>query len=120
MSFLIETGRAFQPPADEMRAEVARVWPGIEYYLNLPTPIEGHILDASSGAGIEATIQLPDLGFSYDEGRQSTPGTGRYGMWVPAGSHRLAASAPGYATTTVTVQVGQGTTIQDIRLSPAR
>lgn len=118
MSFLIETGRVFQPPAAEMREELVRVYPGLEWYLALPLPIAGHVVDAATGQGVAADIEMPDAGFNYEERRQTMPGTGRFHLWAPVGTHRVTASAPGYTASTVAVDVADGATASvEIRLT---
>lgn len=101
LPILSETGRSFQPPADEMREEVARFWPATLWFLQQPTPVTGHITDAA-GRPVSATIAFPDIDFSYDEAWPNNPRTGRFSLWLPSGTFNATVTT---ATTQVAVSI---------------
>jgi hypothetical protein len=79
--------------------------PGVLEFLLLPTPILGHIVDASTQRGIRgADLSLPDLDFVYNETKRSS-NAGRYFLWLPDGRHRVLISAEGYESQSVEVMV---------------
>ncbi len=79
--------------------------PGVLDFLLLPTPIVGHIVDASTQRGIRgADLSLPDLHFVYNETKRSSK-AGRYFLWLPDGWHRVLISAEGYEPQSVEVMV---------------
>jgi len=109
--FLAETGTAFQPPAENMRQELVRVWPGTIYFLSRPIPVLGHIRDGRTGAGITANINIPSITWNLSEQRRSHGGRfGRYHLWLPTGTYNAVVSAPGYQTENIVISVVEGQT----------
>jgi len=104
LSYLVETGTAFQPPAAQMQAEVVRVWPMALTYLEFPIPLFGHVVDQDSGVPVEARVVVNGLSFNYNENFSSSLPFGRYHLWLPPGRWTLSFVASGYlnATTEVT------------------
>lgn len=115
LSYLVETGTQFQPPANVMQAEVARVWPMILTFLNIPIPIFGHVTDSSTGAPVVARIVVQGLSFNYNEVFSSNLPFGRYHLWLPNGVWVLSFQASGYHE--ATIQVGAPSDVSiDVKL----
>eukprot|EP00736_Rhodelphis_marinus_P002815 Rmarinus@m.20452 len=86
LAFLVETATAFQPPVDQMRAELERVWPSTLHFLRLPAPISGHVRDGETKELVEATFEIDGVNFTEDE-RVATDKNGRFHLWLPAGEY---------------------------------
>jgi len=114
LTFLVETGTAFQPPESAMREELRRVLPGTLYFLQLPIPLVGHVLDASTNAPLAARIDIADLDFELGERRETFAATGRYHLWLPAGTYNLTVTADGVGSSSAVVSItSSGTTVRD-------
>eukprot|EP01080_Neovahlkampfia_damariscottae_P001724 gene1724-493_t len=114
---LVETGTAFQPRADLMKAELVRVWPGTLENLATPIPLSGHVIDASTKKGIKANFKIEGLTFVNNEQRYSNKKRkGRYHLWLPTGRYVLELSADGYKTTKFEVDLQKEGMVQDFEL----
>ena len=114
LTFLVETGTAFQPSESAMREELRRVLPGTLYFLQLPIPLVGHVLDASTNAPLAARIDIADLNFELGERRETFAATGRYHLWLPAGTYNLTVTADGVGSSSAVVSIASsGTTVRD-------
>jgi len=119
LAFLVETGRAFQPPAGEMKSELTQAYPGILNLLQINPSASGRIVDPTTKqAVIGASLKVPGLSFRLKEQSTATK-HGRYHLWLPQGKWKVAVSAPGYATRHVDIKVTASGTQQDIQLSKA-
>jgi hypothetical protein len=100
-------------------AEAAKVWPGIEWMLARPIPIEGHVTDACTHLPVQASVSVAGLAYGNGETNSSGGPFGRYAVFVPAGSWTLSFSLAGYAPVMqpVTVLAGGSVTL-DIALAP--
>ncbi len=116
LSYLVETGTAFQPPQNQMEAELVRVLPGTLSFLSLPTPLSGKVTDAVTGKGIEAYIELDDVEFNLGEIKRSNPRNGLYHLWVPNGLWNVTFSADGYVPKTLTVEITSRGVVRNISL----
>lgn len=73
--------------------------------------VAGSISDAWTGRPISATVEL--IGVHAQEAAPT------YTIWAPAGTYALSAYAPGYVTTTISVQIGAGELVtRDLALRP--
>jgi len=115
LAFLTETGTAFQPPQAQMRAELVRILPGTLYFLTLPIPVSGHVLDRQTRQPIVASFDFPSLDFELGELKGSNS-RGRYHFWAGEGEWNVTVSAPSYPTITVTLTATQEGNQQDILL----
>lgn len=116
LSFLVETGTAFQPPAEQMEAELVRIWPGALWFLTeLDIPLNGHVMDGE-GNGLVAELSVAAIDFEENEAFFSTE-TGRYHLWLPAGIWTVTASHADYPPVTVDVVVtARGSTLSLIHI----
>lgn len=120
MSLLVEIGTAFQPPYDQTELEIEeRNWPGVLEFLSRPIPASGRITDAVSGAGIQATMTLPNVGFLYAE-RPASTAHGLYYLWLPPGTHDVIVEAPGHEPAQISVEAADEGVVTDIQLQPTR
>lgn len=108
-AFLTETATEFQPAFPSAQAEVALVWPGTVWLLERPIPVSGRVLDACSGAPLDADVDVVGVTFQNGETNSSFGPFGRYHAFLPPGSHVLRFDAPGYASQDVSVDVVAGT-----------
>lgn len=119
-AFLTESELTFQPPYANAGAEAAILWPETLAFLNRAIPVQGHVTSALSGLPLAADIAIAGITFSNGETRKSRGLNGRYSHWLPAGTHQLVFSAPGYLPQTVPVTVSaSGSTTLDVALQPA-
>jgi hypothetical protein len=119
LSFLTELSLPDQPDAVEKDRVLQRSMPGVLEFLRRPTSVSGHIVDSITRRGISASLSLPDLKFSYNETKVSTPFTGRFFLWLPDGTYRLSIFAEGYGTQPVPVTADSTTTEEvSIAISP--
>jgi carboxypeptidase T len=103
---LIETGTAFQPPANAMKEELVRIWPGTLVGLGTPIPLSGHVVDAR-GKPIRANIDIQGLTWQLNEKRYSNEKrAGLYHLWIPEGQWTVSFAAPGFQTFTKSVTIG--------------
>eukprot|EP00211_Chloroparvula_japonica_P002303 CAMPEP_0119155826 /NCGR_PEP_ID=MMETSP1310-20130426/51946_1 /TAXON_ID=464262 /ORGANISM="Genus nov. species nov., Strain RCC2339" /LENGTH=485 /DNA_ID=CAMNT_0007148431 /DNA_START=1712 /DNA_END=3169 /DNA_ORIENTATION=- len=119
LSTLVETATSFQPPADEMEAEVIRVRPGNLYYLSIPVPVTGVI--RSSGAPVSATVRIVNLDWTNHE-EWPNRADGRYHLWVPPGTWQVDVTPDDtntYKSKTVTIEVSdpKETLVVDVDLN---
>jgi len=106
MSFLIEVGDSFQPPFRQTQAEEQRVWPGLKHVLTTWAPaVRGFVNDATTGSAIESSITYTPRQLFDGESLHSRQSDGRFGLWLPKGTHDVTFSAPGYAPQTKRVTV---------------
>jgi hypothetical protein len=121
MAYLSETGTSFQPPAESMRAELERIWPGVVAFLEKPLGIVGHVVDAATGEGIAASLEIDELQFNYGEVKRSDGTFGRFHLFVPPGEWRVRVTGvDGYATKFASVVVPNATTVNvEIELEKA-
>ena len=106
LSFLIEIGTSFQPSFTITLQEEKRVWPGIKRILTNWRPArQGHVRSIAAQKPLEAEISYSPLLFLHGEKIRSRVRDGRYGLWLPIGTHRVSFSAQGYVSQTHTVTV---------------
>eukprot|EP01065_Artemidia_motanka_P038205 TRINITY_DN47057_c0_g1_i1.p1 TRINITY_DN47057_c0_g1~~TRINITY_DN47057_c0_g1_i1.p1 ORF type:complete len:459 (+),score=112.91 TRINITY_DN47057_c0_g1_i1:61-1437(+) len=115
ISFLSEISRAHQPSGETMRGVMRTSWPGVYDFLTRPTPAAGRVTDAVTGAGVSARLELPGLGFKYEE-RKVTSAAGRFHLWLPDGTYTLTVTAEGYATESVEVNASVEGTWAEVKL----
>jgi len=104
ISYLTETGTAFQPPANQMQEELVRVLPMTILYLQLPVPVTGHVIDASNGDRLAANLDIRSIGFNFRETFKSYLPHGRFHIWLPPGAWTVTFYASGYQNSTVSVR----------------
>lgn len=118
-SYLIETGTTFQPAHASAMTEAALTWPLVKAFLERDVPLRGNVTDASNGSPVVASLTIAGVVSQQGETRYSEAQFGRYHLFLPAGSHQVSFSAPGYAASTHTVAVGaSGETVLDVSLTP--
>jgi hypothetical protein len=119
-AFLIETHTQFQPPYDSAVTEANLVWPGILSVLARPISVSGHVTDSTSGAPLNARIDLLNVAFSNGETNASGGAYGAYHMFLPPGAYDVRFSAPGYTPFTTSVSVtATSAAVVDVQLVPA-
>ena len=119
-TFLIETHTQFQPPFASAQAEIAgHVLPLIREALRTRIPVVGHVVDAQSGLGVEAQISVVGEMWLNGETRRSDPVTGRFHLWLPAGSWTLDFSAPGLQGSAAVTVVSGATSVVNLSLAPS-
>jgi Zinc carboxypeptidase len=109
MSFLVETlarTSGFQPSYTVAVAEAARVWPGVEKALTTWRPsVRGHVKSIFKDRPIAATIRYTPNRFTHGEKSGSRARDGRYGLWLPIGTHSVTWSAAGFRSVTKSIRV---------------
>lgn len=112
--FLAETADAFHPPHSAALDEAELIWPGVEWFLERPIPLKGHVTETVTGRPIEADIEISGLDYPAGDRHRSGGPWGRFHHFVPPGPQSVTFSAPGYPARTVHVAVGEGksTTIE--------
>lgn len=118
-AFLTETHTSQQPPYASAVAEAAIVWPGTIWMIQRPTPVWGHITDATTGQPLEANISYVENPFTQGEQNTSEPLYGRYHAFLPAGNHTLRFEHPCYVAQDIPVTVsasGMQLEVQLVRL----
>ena len=108
-----------QPPHMEALQEAPYLWPLIQYVIERPLSMYGHVRDAYTGMPVEANIKLVGVNFSRGEKNSSGGMFGRYHMTLPPGDYRVRFSAPGYEDQTVPLMVADNmsSTMMDIRMA---
>ncbi len=124
LPFVVElnaSAQGFLPSYNPWRdSTVARMRPGWGYLLdrfNGPL-VTGHIMDACSGAPVNATYELQEFPMTTDETPRTTDTNGRYFKFVNSGEYHIEVSALGYADVTIPVTVGTSQFNMDIPLIP--
>jgi len=116
LSYLVETGEAFQPPAQLMRKELTRVYPGILRMLEVPISLSGHVRDKKTKRPVAAVLTVPGLKFGLNE--QSTAGAnGRYHLWLPHGKWKVVVTAKGYPRQSFHVKAANKGAVHELELS---
>lgn len=115
LAYLVETGTAFQPPANEKDATVKQVWPGIKRFLQTPISASGIVTDEKTGKPLKAEIKLPEYKFTQNERLQSGE-RGHYHLWLPEGKHKVEVHAEGKDVKTVDVETKQGGSVKHIKV----
>lgn len=106
LSFLTEISTSFQPAYSSALSEAARVWPGIRKATTTWRPaVRGHVRSIYQDEPIEATIRFSPNLFNHGERTRSRARDGRYGLWLPIGTHQVTFSATGFRSVTRTVNV---------------
>ena len=121
MSFLVEVMTSFQPSYASAVSESGRVWPGLQRAMTTWRPaVRGHVRSIFKREGVEASIRYTPNRFSHGERAASRVRDGRYGLWLPLGTHQVTFSAPGYnsVTRTVTVTSYDNPVVIDVDLIP--
>jgi len=85
---LIETASDFQPDGESMKAELARVWPGVLKFLQMPIPVSGTVTDDAGNTLSDAEIVLPHYQFAFNE-KKPVRADGLFHLWVPEGQLKL-------------------------------
>jgi hypothetical protein len=123
-SFTIEVNRDdFQPDYDLWRdVTVERQRAGWRLLLEraLAGPqVQGHVIDAATGAPLAATVQLVGVDFTHGEPPRRTSAFGRYAWPVlPESDVTVAVAAPGYEPQRATTHVPSGVAVLDFALVP--
>ncbi len=116
---LIEIGNSFQPSYASALSEAQQLFPAIQKMLQEETLVRGHVVDACSGAPLEATIEFVGVSFPLGETFSSGGPFGRFDIIPPAGSYSLRFQAAGYANQVVAVTVSAGNpAVFDVALVP--
>ena len=115
-AFLTETHTQFQPSYASAQAEAAQVFAEILHLLQRPIPLEGHVRDASSGAALEAIIDVEGIEYTQGEQRRSGGAFGRYHYWAGPGTRQVTFRAAGYTAKTVAVPFSSGGQLLDVTL----
>ncbi len=119
-AFLWETHTEFQPTYASAQAEASMLFGGIQALLQRPIPVWGHVTDATSGAPVEAKLEVVQLNYQHGEVNGSGGPHGRYHAFLPAGNWSLRFSAPCYQTKTVQVTTSaSGSQLLDVALTPS-
>lgn len=109
MSFLIETlsrTSGFQPSYTVAVSEEARVWPGVQKALTTWRPaVRGHVRSIFKNQPVVATIRYTPNIFQHGEKATSRARDGRYGLWLPLGTHSVTWSASGFRSVTKSIRV---------------
>lgn len=119
LAFLVETGTTFQPPYATALAEVVRVRPMIDHWLDMPLPLSGHVTNALTNEPIEASIDVGGIAYQYGERRRSEPAHGRYHYFLPPGQYSVTFRAVGYLPATRPVTVTANGTVLDVAMQPS-
>ncbi len=119
-TFLVETGEDFQPPFSESVAEIKRVYPLIEHFLNVSIPVKGHVRD-QDGKPVVAQIQVDKIQWVSGETRHSEGRFGAYHLFLPADQqYAVTFSADNFVEQTVNIHTSAdgvyGSVTQDIVL----
>jgi hypothetical protein len=124
IAYVVEVNQEFQPPYSYRDPTVEHNRPGWMYILNRLTQgpsIIGHVYDACTGEPLEATLNLAEVQFNYNEApRTSHPTFGRYHWIVVPGTYHLTASKTGYGDTTIEVTVGNAPVERNIYMVPSQ
>ncbi len=119
MAMIPELGDSFAPPIDDAWGKAQQAAAGLLAELGRPSPLSGHVTSAGSGAPLEARIELVGLDRPNDERLGSTPGQGRFDLWLPDGTWLLQLEADGHEPLTVAVDVDAAApTKLDLALEP--
>ncbi len=109
-AYLIEMNLSFQPAYSVALSEAIILWPLVQSFFNKPMSIRGHVTDALSGLPIAANLTVNTVAWTQGETRKSRALNGAYDMFLPAGSHMITASAPGYQNLVAPVTVSATST----------
>ena len=115
-AFLTELSDTQSPDYAYAQYEAGRVWPGTIWMLQRPIPVWGHVVDATSGAPLSASITYVENPFTQGERNTSEPRFGRYHAFLPVGDHTLSFSHPGYVTQNIPVTVSSSATRLEVAL----
>jgi len=120
LSFLTETGTAFQPPYNEAVAEVARIRPMLDYFMDLAIPLSGNVRNRLTGEPVEADMDVAGIQYQFKEIRQSEPVFGRYHYFLPPGGFSVTFRAVGYLPVTRPVVIpATGGIVVNMDLDPS-
>jgi hypothetical protein len=109
LAFLVETCNTFNPEPDELYAEINRVWAGVKAFLSLPVFIHGHVFSQSTNQPLAASFDsVQGITWMHGEKWQSHPQTGRYHLWLPAGTYQVNVTSPGLPSRLVTLSSTEG------------
>jgi hypothetical protein len=119
-AFLTEIDLQFQPDYAPGLAEAQAIWPQTMTFLQKAIPLTGLITDVNTGFPLEANVEQVGLAWTQGETRTSRASSGRYHLFLPAGSHMVRYSKPGYDSVTRNVVItAAGTTVEHVALAPA-
>jgi len=107
LAFLIETGDAFQPDGDDVKAELKRVFPGILEMLKIPIALHGSVTDKKTKQPLVAKLSVPSLAMKLDE-VSPTSKTGQYHLWLPEGKWSLKIDVHGRPSVNKEVNIQAG------------
>jgi hypothetical protein len=119
-SFLVETGTSFHPDFSTALDEFAKnIWPGVQWFLDHPIPLFGHVKEARAGLPLEADITVAGVTYTQNEVRRSDPSFGRFCYFLPQGNFDLTFTAAGFAPRTINVDVDhRDPTFLEVHLGP--
>ncbi len=81
--------------------------------------LSGHVVDAATGAPLEAVVRLEEIRWHHGERHTSHPTTGRFDRILPApGVYHVRAEREGYRSRTVEVEVGEEWREVEVALEP--
>ena len=119
-AMLIESGTSFQPAWTAVDPEVKRVWPGFQWLIDLPIPLQGHVTNRYTGYPVRADIAVAGFTYGNGETRFSEPVFGRYHYFMPAGNYSLTFTADGYKPRTINnVSVAASGNVLDVQMEPS-
>lgn len=126
LAFLLECGPGkgqFQPSSQTRETILTELWPGVKEFLALPISLQGHVYLGEEGSDaatpVTASIEVEGSGLSLGEQSYTTPSSGRYHLWLPAGKYSLHVKTVGEVATDKVIEVTIGNTgsSQDIYLA---
>ncbi|MEL6496920.1 MAG: M14 family zinc carboxypeptidase [Planctomycetota bacterium] len=119
LAMLWEIGTGFHPSFASADAEADDIWNGLIGLIDMPVPVSGRVSNASTGAPVEAEIELLAVPFAHGERHRSAPRHGLYHAFPPEGSYIFRFTAHGFepVDATAVVSASQPATL-DIAMTP--
>ncbi len=109
----LEVSATKSPGAAELEDMLADHLPALAAWLAEPIRLQGQLVSAETGLGLEGTVQLPGATDPF-----ATDPEGRFARWLEPGTWALEATAPGHGTLATTVTVGGDPGDWTLALSP--
>lgn len=120
LAFLVETGTSFQPSYANALAEVIRLRPMIDAFIDQPIQLAGRVTNALTGEPVVANVSVAGVNYQYGEIRRSEGRFGRYHEHLPAGNYSVTFTAIGYKPVTRPVTIPPtGGAVVDIGMMPS-